>query len=479
MRGQSGVPHSTLTLRRRRSSWSPRTPPRLRDAANQDDNDGIKHLSPGWFKLYSGPVVNAAAAYRAQLLGNFLDDYYPSGMPEKAVICVKLQQWFEPQRGKVARAAADSMLLLYAGGAGSDESIRREGLRRQQVALQLLQDALSTLSDPATDESLFGAIDVLEVCDKQFFRSNVVDEPYGAHARGLHALILARGPEVFDSSITRDLTLNFLHLPLMISLLARKECVFGRPEWQLKLNSISQPKGKMYQLAALGCLLPGLFEKADKMLNDKHSTFDTNTNLLSELVAIESQFLDWLIKRYRSQPHSQPYRTVAASGGTLPLDPPIAYPFATTITHNSFLDALAHFNYWALLLMLRETILDIGSLAPEDVLALSSGVAPEKQRQRWKDACAECADSFCQSLPCVLTLPDAQRDVATQAACASLLPLVKPYYIRVGDEAKAEFCSNMILLAQDGSLQTTVRFEDRAKSSRTTRAYLGWCIMAF
>ncbi|KAK5696205.1 hypothetical protein LTR97_008625 [Elasticomyces elasticus] len=460
-------------------SRSPRTPLSPGDTVNRDNDDEIKHLSPGWFELHSGSVVNAAAAYRAQLLGNFLDDYYPSGMPEKAVICVKLQQWFEPQKGKVARAAADSMLLLYAGGAGSNESIRREGLRRQQVALRLLQDALSTLSDPATDESLFGAIDILEVCDKQFFRSDEVDEPYGAHARGLQALILARGPKVFDSSITRDLTLNFLHLPLMISLLARKECVFGRPEWQKKLNSISQRKGKMYQLAALGCLLPGLFEKADKVLHDKNAKFDTNTNLLSELVALESQFLDWSIKRYQSQPHSQPYRTVAASNCTLPLDPPITYPFATTIAHNSFLDALAHFNYWALLLMLRETILDIGSLAPEDVLALLPGVAPEKQRQRWKEACAECAHSFCQSLPYLLTLPDAQRDVSTQATCASLLPLVRPYYIRVGDEAKAAFCAKMISSAQDGGLQTTAIFEDRAKSSRTTRAYLGWCIMAF
>ncbi|KAK4916606.1 hypothetical protein LTR49_015439 [Elasticomyces elasticus] len=465
MRGQSGVPHSTLTLLRRRSSRSPRTLPSPSDAANQDDNDEIKHLSPGWFELHSGPVVNAAAAYRAQLLGNFLDDYYPSGMPEKAVICVKLQQWFEPQRGKVARAAADSMLLLYAGGVGSDESVRREGLRRQQMALRLLQNAFPLYRT--------------RLQMRQFFRSREVDEPYGAHARGLHALILARGPEVFDSIITRDLTLNFLHLPLMISLLARKECVFGRPEWQTKLNSISQRKGKMYQLAALGCLLPSLFEKADKVLNDKHLTFDTNTNLLSELVALESQFLDWLIKRYQSQPHSQPYRTVAASGGTLPLNPPITYPFATTIMHNSFLDALAHFNYWALVLMLRETILDIGSLAPEDVLALSSGVAPEKQRQRWRDACAECADSFCQSVPYLLTLPDAQQDVATQAACASLLPLVKPYYIRVGDEAKAAFCATMISLARDDSIQSTARFEDRAKAGWTTRSYLGWCIMAF
>ncbi|KAK3641623.1 hypothetical protein LTR56_011225 [Elasticomyces elasticus] len=479
MRGLSGIPKSTLTLRRRRSAWSPRTPSYPDGTPNQDHNDEIKHLSPGSVELHSGPVVDAAAAYRAQLLGNFLDDYYPNGMPEKAVICVKLQQWFEPQRGKVARAAADSMLLLYAGRAGSDDSIRREGLRQQQVALRLLQDALITLSDPATDESLFGAIDILEVCDKQFFRSNEMDEPYGAHARGLQALILARGPEVFDSSITRDLTLNFLHLPLMISLLARKECVFGRPEWQTKLNSIGQRKGKMYQLAALGCLLPGLFEKADKVLHDANSKFETNTNLLSELVALESQFLDWSVKRYQTQPYSQPYRTVTASDGTLPLDPPIRYSFATTITHNSFLDALAHFNYWALLLMLRETILDIGSLAPEDVLALSPGVAPGKQQQRWKEACAECADSFCQSLPYLLTLPDAQRDVATQAACASLLPLVKPYYIRVGDEAKAEFCSNMISSAQNGRLQTTAKFEDRAKSSRTTRAYLGWCIMAF
>lgn len=422
-------------------------------------------------------TVQSAAVHRMQMTAQFLDLYYADDLPYGDSVRNKLQQWFNPERGAAARVAADGILVLHAARMRDSQDLFREGLRHHQNAIRLLGDALKKSPNPAQDDSLFGAVEVLGVCDKEFFSANgdSPDDGNDAHARGMHALILTRGPEVLDHGITRDLTLSFLHVPLMSSLLARKACAFGQPEWQARLYPAIALSGTACELTAIACLLPGLIEEADRLLGASDAALADHTQLLSRLTALEARFQDWIASHYRSHPENIAYQVAATDDAVFSCQALglSGYPFASLIEHGSFVSVLTHYNYWTVLFLLRRTINEVGIVATEDLESFL-GVSTTWIRRQWADACTECADMFCQSVLSALSLQSSQRRIAIEIVFVFMQAYIGQRYVQTGDSIKSEWCADVARYAREETARAGLANIEGGRIGWLSKQYLGW-----
>lgn len=147
-----------------------------------------------------------ATVNRNQLTAHCFDAYYPAALPSRAAIVDKLRQWMEPKSGAVALAAADSMILLHAAQSIGAGGLRRDGMRRYHMALQLLRDELQN-PQSARDDSVLGAVEIMGVVETRLLENfeEDGDTMSRAHTRGLYALLHGRGPLILQSSIGKDI----------------------------------------------------------------------------------------------------------------------------------------------------------------------------------------------------------------------------------------------------------------------------------
>lgn len=430
-------------------------------------------------QLLAMPVATPdAAVNRNQLTAHFFDMYYPATLPSRITIVDKLRQWMEPKRGAVALAAADSMILLHAAQSTGDASLRKDGMHRYHMALQLLRDELRN-PESARDDSVLGAVEIMGVVETRLLKSleEDGDSMSRAHTRGLYALLHARGPLTLQSSVGKNILLQHLHEPLMVSLVARRASVFGEPDWQKAFEDTGDgDKGKMYRLTALGCCVPQAFEKADTTINNDAATSIEYMDLLTELIKLEDRFLIWLLDRYRKSPSGEPYQTTTTSFSTsfhnLPSGLKERYPFPLVVEYDSFMDLLAHLNYWGLLLMLRRTILVV--LTALETADQSAASLERSSHVRVK--CSEVADLFCQSTSYIYGLPKNQRMVARQGMVAFLIAII-PWYKYNQDQERLDWCK--ILLRTFQEEDKDLDLVEPIQHTWTTKLYVGWVNMAF
>lgn len=418
------------------------------------------------------------AMNRNQLTAHFFDMYYPATLPSRTTIVDKLRQWMQPEHGAVALAAADSMILLHAAQSTGDANSRKNGMRRYSMALQLLRDELQN-PESAHNDSVLGAVEIMGVVETRLLKSleDNRDSISRAHTRGLYALVHARGPVTLQSSVGKDILLQHLHGPLMVSLIARRASIFGNPDWQKAFQDTGDDdRGKMYQLTALGCCVPEAFEKVDVTINNAAATSIDYMNVLTKLIKLEDRFLVWLLDRYRRLSSGEPYRICTASLSTpsynLPAELMESYPFPVVVEYDSFMDLLAHLNYWGLLLMLRRTILDV--LIALEFAHPDSASLDRSSHVRVK--CSEVADLFCQSICYVYGLPKHQRMVARQGMVAFLIAII-PWYEFDRDDKKVDWCRILLRAFQDGDKD--LELVEPIQHTWVTKLYVGWVNMAF
>ena len=191
-------------------------------------------------------TVTFAAINRVQLSAHFFDSYYPVCMPERAKVVNKLRQWMEPKRGVLALTAADSMILLHAAQTTGSLTVRKDGMLRYSKALQLLHGKLQN-PKTAHDDDVLGTVEIMGVVETRLLKSWDCAVTGRVHTHGFQALILARGPLTLESNTGKDILLQHLHEPLMVSLLARKTSIFGSPDWQAAFQrSGGVDRGKMH-----------------------------------------------------------------------------------------------------------------------------------------------------------------------------------------------------------------------------------------
>ena len=224
--------------------------------------------------------------------------------------------------------------------------------------------------------------------------------------------------------------------------------------------------------------MPGVFEKADAAINNKASTDIQYKNLLAELITLEDRFIKWLLDRYRQLPNGEVYGTTRATLSTLfhNLSPALkeCYPFAVIVEYHSLIDALAHLNYWALLLMLRSTILDVFiALESGNPSSVTSGRCSHDSRIR----CKEVADLFCQSACYIYTLPEHQSTIARQGMAAFLTMSILPWYSNNRDGGKMKWCN--ILLETFRNDHSELDLVETIRDTWTTKLYIGWVNMVF
>lgn len=417
---------------------------------------------------------------RIQLTAHFLESYYPAGMPGRTRVVEQLRQWIEPKRGAIAFAAADCIILLHAAHGTGDEILRKQGMLKYSKVLRLLRDKLP---DPETVRSdcVLGAVESMGVVEARLLESldGDMEETKRAHSSGLYALILARGPSVLQSNMGRSILLQHLHEFLMVSLLSRKASVFGNVEWQTAFESIEHDDiGTIRQLTALGCCIPQLLEQADAIIYDNASTDVQYTDLLAELIVLENRFSRWLQDRYRRFPGSKPYSTTAPSlpilfycQSTVLQD---CYPFPVVVEHHSFMDAMAHLNYWGLLLIVRRTILDV--LISHEATDSSSAFL-EGSSRGGHARCNEVANLFCESIDYIYKLCKHQSMIGKQGIVAFLMAFVLPWYSYDQNEEKVEWCSRLLQFFQNE--HTSLDLVETIQQTWTTKLYIGWINMAF
>lgn len=424
------------------------------------------------------PATPDAAANRNQLTAHFFDMYYPATLPSRSTIIEKLRQWMEPKHGAVALAAADSMVLLHAAQSTGYVSLRKDGMQRYHVALQLLRDELQNPGS-ACDDNVLGAVEIMGVVETRLLNrlEDDGDSMSRAHTRGLYALVHARGPSTLQSSVGKNILLQHLHGPLMVSLVDRRASVFGNLDWQNAFQDTGgDDKGKMYQLTALGCRVPQAFERADRTLNNDAATSIEYMELLTELITLEDLFLVWLLDRYRNLSSGEPYRTTATSLSSLfhnlPAKLKERYPFPVIVEYDCFMDLLAHLNYWGLLLMLRRTVLDV-LIGLQSAHPISASL---ERSSHVRVKCSEVADLFCQSICYIYGLPKHQRMVARQGMVAFLIAII-PWYKCDQDEEKVDWCRILLQTFQDEDKDLDL--VEPIQHTWTTKLYVGWVNMAF
>ena len=378
--------------------------------------------------------MRSPEAFRQQLMLPFLELHYSSAMPDLQLAFPKMKARLNSPRNSILTLATDAVLLHALAVSKKDDSLLWAARRKNNEAIAGLRIALRTSKHSASDDMLL-TTDALAFFDASSSTS------WRHHAKGLAALIEAKGPRIYD-------TIGLLlHAPvlqlLMEALLWRGPFVFGEAEWLGAMLPTCQTK--MSRLLCLGCQVPDIVKRTRKYLSKDErvrATADCDS-LLDSITALERSLQGWLADWYLADVQSKPPYTITQSVNTSPpisLDPP---PLPGSYKFPSLREAFGHNIFWTLLLTLHQ--------AHYQLLASSPSTSPSTLAAH-RTAATEAADCILHSAGFILTGVSA---LPGGLAC-SAGPLVlagRWYAVCAGEEEKERrmWCERAVeVLTEDG-----------------------------
>lgn len=205
---------------------------------------------------------------------------------------------------------------------------------------------------------------------------------------GIYHLFRKRGPDNIDSEFAQALLHNTRHVAVMHSILQRRPCLFAEPGWIEAANHTPTFGARLTNLALK---IPGLLQRADGLRVGEEEV----VALLAELVALENDFQDWLIRFYElTCPTEAPYRRKSVLGYPefADLCAGLAHVFPTMLEFPSFVSATSHIYVWVCVLVLRRTTLAVAEHTPYPL------VRKRCQKVTLTASANECAINLCQSV---------------------------------------------------------------------------------
>ena len=331
-----------------------------------------------------GSTVRSPEAYRQQLMLPFIDLHYSDAMPNLHLAFPKIHARLKPLRTGIKTAATDAVLLQALAISSKDESLMWAARRRNNEAIGGLRHLLSMSKNCESDEMLL-TTDALA-----FFDAG--SATWRKHASGLSALIVARGPNIYD---TFAFLLHALVLQLLgDALLWRKPFVFGEPRWLRSMLPTCQTR--MNRLVYLGCRVPDLMNRTDVYLSQPEKPIFNLESLLDLINGLEHSLQEWLSDWYLDEFYNVPPYTITSDTERLDLGLPISLdpaPLCASYTFPSLREAFGHNCFWTLLLLVRQ--------AQYRLLASSSTTNNVMAAASQRTAC-EAADSICRAASFIL-----------------------------------------------------------------------------
>ena len=301
-----------------------------------------------YFPKDSINIVRSPGAFRQQLMLPFLELHYSSAMPDLQLAFPKMQARLNSSRTRILTLATDAVLLHALALSKKDDSLLWAARRKNNEAIAGLRVALRTPKDRASHDMLL-TTDALAFFDAE---SNTA---WRHHAKGLAALIEAKGPRIYDSMGL------LLHAPvlqlLMEALLWRGPFVFGGAEWLGAMLPTCQTR--MNRLLYLGCRVPDILNRTESYLSqDKNlETAVGFDSLLDSIAALERSLQDWLSDWYLTEFQSKPPYTITPVAESLSAGLPSSLhllPVTSSYIFPSLREAFGHNCFWTLLLALRQ-----------------------------------------------------------------------------------------------------------------------------
>ncbi|KXL47486.1 hypothetical protein M433DRAFT_528070 [Acidomyces richmondensis BFW] len=406
-------------------------------------------------------AISSPGVYRDQLFMNFTNAHFPVDLPSRYVVLPKLSDWFSPRSPAMA-AALDCLLLVQFAADTGHEGCKIEAKKRHQAAIQHLRRELQK-PNAATDDGILGAIDALCIGEMYAEISQGADV-WKHHARGMCKLVKARGPQSINTPFARDVIIDSLHVALMDAIIARKAFIFGDKEW---LDYTAQFKNRrMCHLLNIGCRIPTLLERVDRVAQENNIDPRDMTDLLRELKDVELRLSNWLLDWYKARDNVLQYWPVSITQfpkfvhqyGALAHVFPLAFKF------RSILDAFGHIYFWTLLLPVREAICDVAKHPQAPFLQSSAHLVA---------AANECAYALCQSVP----YKSSESPKCTCGVLATCGPLMfaAQWFDKQNDQQRANWCRTICETLDRGQAHVA----ELRKSVCLPRAFAGWMAVAF
>lgn len=319
-------------------------------------------------------IVRSPEAFRQQLMLPFLELHYSSAMPDLRLAFPKMQARLNSSRTSILTLATDAVLLHALAVSKNDDSLLWAAQRKNNEAIAGLRISLRTSKDNASD-------DLLLTTDALAFFDAGSSTAWRHHAKGLAALIEAKGPRIYD-------TIGLLlHAPvlqlLMEALLCCGPFVFGEADWLSAM--LPTCRTRMNCLLHLGCQVPDIVKRTEKYSSEDESVLATADFdcLLDSISALERSLQDWLADWYLADFQAKPPYTIAAvtepvnTGVPAFLNPP---PLPGSYIFPSLREAFGHNIFWTLLLTLRQAhyqLLATSTSTPPSALTAHRTVASE------------------------------------------------------------------------------------------------------
>jgi hypothetical protein len=363
-----------------------------------------------------GSTVRSPEAQRQQLMVPFIDLHYSDAMPNLQLAFPKIQARLKPLRTGTKTAATDAVLLQALAISSKNDSIMWAAKRKNNEAIGGLRYLLSSCSNHASDGMLL-TTDALAFFDAGSTR-------WRQHAAGLSALILVRGPKLYE---TFPFMLHALVFQLLgDALLWHGSFVFGEARWLGAMLPTCQTR--MTRLMHLGCRVPNITNQ----INQTEKMKSSHEMLLESINDLERSLQEWLSDWYLDKFHKRPPYTMVARterldvGLSASLDP---LPLGGSYIFPSLREAFGHNCFWTLLLQVRQTKYKLLVSSP----TISAAAIAAEQ-----NAICEVADSICRSAPFILR---AVSDLPSGLACsAGPLILAGRWYKACGKVELASWC---------------------------------------
>ncbi|KAF2166658.1 hypothetical protein M409DRAFT_66634 [Zasmidium cellare ATCC 36951] len=244
--------------------------------------------------LYASPQYLPSPVMEKQLIYNtFIDVYVPKRVGEHDAHFSFLQHLITTSdlRPEVMHSL-DAMSMVQVGSLYKDKDLLRQAVTHYHKALSGLLKTLSGMSAEAVnDDCVLATVNLLANCE--FFDEIAqVGDGWTKHIQGSQQLLAARGPKSMTSRMSLLIFSNMRHGALSHSLLMRKACFLGTPEWRSVAWRAPYIDASTF-LYDIALQVPALLERYDELDHKAGDALEQVDDILREAKMLETEMRDW------------------------------------------------------------------------------------------------------------------------------------------------------------------------------------------
>lgn len=244
--------------------------------------------------LYASPQYLPSPMAEKQLIyETFINVYIPKRVGDQDAHFSFLQHLITSSdlRPEVMHSL-DAMSMVQVGSLYKDKDLLRQAVTHYHKALSGLLRTLAGMSAEAVnDDYVLATVNLLANCE--FFDEIAqVGDGWTKHIQGSQQLLAARGPKSITSRMSLLIFSNMRHGALSHSLLIRKACFLGTPEWRSVAWRAPYIDASTF-LYDMALQVPGLLERYDELDNRASDAVERIDEILGEAKMLEMEMRDW------------------------------------------------------------------------------------------------------------------------------------------------------------------------------------------